>query len=68
MVKTGTEQRENAVTEKEAAIVLGLSVKTLQAWRWRKRGPAYHKYEGSNSVRYLPSDLEKFKNRSRVEI
>jgi predicted DNA-binding transcriptional regulator AlpA len=43
------------IDENEAAKRLGVSVKTLQAWRQRKSGPRYFKL--SNRVRYSPDDL-----------
>lgn len=42
--------------EKEAARLLGFSVRTLQAWRVRGGGPLFVK--AGRSVRYRPSDLE----------
>lgn len=33
----------NAVNEKEAAAIVGVSVRTLQAWRQRGTGPSYIK-------------------------
>jgi predicted DNA-binding transcriptional regulator AlpA len=50
--------RERAITENEAADRLGLSVKTLRAWRCRGRGPKFMRF--GRAVRYLPSDLDEF--------
>ncbi len=48
----------DAVPDREAARILGVSVKTLSNWRWRQIGPPYLKYTGRHgSVRYLLSDL-----------
>jgi DNA-binding transcriptional MerR regulator len=45
----------NLLNEQQAAEILHISVKTLQAWRQRKVGPRY--YRLSNRVRYQFSDL-----------
>lgn len=44
------------LTEKEAAERLGLSVRTLQAWRQRGLGPEYVKL--SRAIRYRPESLD----------
>jgi len=36
--------------EAEVAEVLGLSIRTLQGWRWRGGGPPYHRIGGA--IRY----------------
>ena len=46
------------VSEKNAAEILALSVKTLRSWRLRGQGPSYAKL--GRSVRYAISDLEAF--------
>jgi hypothetical protein len=46
------------INEHEAAIRLGLSVKTLRRWRWLRRGPPWVKI--GNAVRYVPHDLAAF--------
>jgi predicted DNA-binding transcriptional regulator AlpA len=46
------------VRETEAARVLGLSVRTLQKWRWSGRGPKFLRLNGA--VRYDRADLEAF--------
>lgn len=41
-IMTATAKRDAAfLTEKEAAILLSISFRTLQAWRHRKIGPPY---------------------------
>lgn len=50
------EDRSNLLTEKQVAEKTGLSVKTLQAWRWQGNGPQYVKF-GNRSVRYLVGDV-----------
>jgi predicted site-specific integrase-resolvase len=42
-------------TERQAAQILGVSVKTLQTWRWAGRGPAFVKI--GRLVRYDENDL-----------
>ena len=46
------------LTEHEAADVLTLNVRTLQAWRVKGGGPVFIKLGGS--VRYRKSDLDAF--------
>jgi len=47
-------------SEKEAAEMLNISVKTLQAWRFKGNGPRYYKL--GRCVRYKIEDLEDFLN------
>jgi predicted DNA-binding transcriptional regulator AlpA len=54
-----------ALTEREVADMLGLSVATLRAWRHRGRGPRFLRL--GRSVRYLPSDLADFVRASAVD-
>lgn len=54
-----------ALTEREVAELLGLSVATLRAWRHRARGPRFLRL--GRSVRYLPSDLADFVRASAVD-
>jgi predicted DNA-binding transcriptional regulator AlpA len=58
-------ETERAITEVEAAERLGLSIKTLRAWRCRGRGPRFVRF--GRSVRYFPSDIEEFIRLNRVE-
>jgi hypothetical protein len=44
--------------EGEAAHLLGLSVRTLQKWRWNGKGPKYLRLNGA--VRYERADLDSF--------
>ena len=46
------------LTERQTAKLLGLAVRTLQLWRYQKRGPRYVKLGGA--VRYRLEDLERF--------
>lgn len=52
-----------AVTERQVAEQLGLSVATLRAWRHRGKGPRFLRF--GRSVRYLPSDVVRFRLRER---
>ena len=54
-----------ALTEREVADMLGLSVATLRAWRHRGKGPRFLRL--GRSVRYLPSDLDDFVRASAVD-
>lgn len=48
-----------AVSDTEAAEILGVARATLQDWRYRGLGPRYMRYS-SRAVRYRISDLEDF--------
>jgi predicted DNA-binding transcriptional regulator AlpA len=54
-----------ALTEREVADMLGLSVATLRAWRHRGKGPRFLRL--GRSVRYLPSDVADFVRSSAVD-
>lgn len=54
-----------ALTEREVAEQLGLSVATLRAWRHRGKGPRFLRL--GRSVRYLPSDVDEFVRASAVD-
>lgn len=49
---------QQLLTEREAAKLLGVSHRTLQAWRQRQIGPPYLKI--GRSVRYNPDGLLKW--------
>lgn len=49
---------DRLVNEKEAAAILGLSVKTLQQWRFCATGPVYRKL--GKAVRYSLADLQAY--------
>lgn len=57
--KTKVDDLDALVTEQVAASALGISVDTLQQWRWLKRGPEYYKI--GRAVRYSMTGLERFK-------
>ena len=60
-----TSDTTRALTEREVAELLGLSVATLRAWRHRGKGPRFFRL--GRSVRYLPSDLADFVRESAVD-
>jgi hypothetical protein len=43
-------------SERDLAVVLGVSVKTVQGWRFRGQGPAWKKFSGA--VRYPVDQLD----------
>jgi len=57
-------QASHNMTEREAAEYLGLSVYTLQQWRFRGQKPDYLKL--GKAVRYREADLEAFIESCRV--
>lgn len=61
----GLHSTSRALTEREVAYLLGLSVATLRAWRHRGQGPRFLRL--GRAVRYLPADLETFVRASVVE-
>lgn len=54
------------LNEKEAATFYGASVKTLQAWRFKGKGPHYYKIGGF--IRYSMDDLIKYAEQRKVTI
>jgi predicted DNA-binding transcriptional regulator AlpA len=60
-----TRDTTRALTEREVADMLGLSVATLRAWRHRGWGPRFLRL--GRSVRYLPSDVADFVRVSAVD-
>jgi predicted DNA-binding transcriptional regulator AlpA len=54
-----------ALTEREVADMLGLSVATLRAWRHRGKGPRFLRL--GRAVRYLLSDVADFVRASAVD-
>src|SRR5688500_13737685 len=69
--RTTTTERDHlsettrALTEREVAELLGLSVATLRAWRHRGKGPRFLRL--GRSVRYLPADVADFVRASAVD-
>ena len=58
-------QPSRRLSEKEAGAYLGLSQRTLQEWRLKRMGPAYHKL--GRRVAYDASDLDAFLAANRVD-
>ena len=56
----------NYVSEKAAAEILGLSVRTLQNWRSLHIGPAYVRLN-NKMIRYKVEDLAMYAEGGRVE-
>lgn len=52
-----SEYHDKLLTEKEAAPIVGLSVRTLQARRWMGLSPDYVRVPGTRAIRYRLSDL-----------
>lgn len=52
------------ISPKNAALFLGVSVRTLEEWRKKKIGPAFVKL-GPKLVRYEVAELERFLGGSR---
>lgn len=57
--------RPVALTERQVAEQLGLSVATLRAWRHRGKGPRFVRF--GRAVRYLAPDLDDFVHANVVE-
>ena len=55
---------DQVLTTAEAARYLGFAVRTLQAWRVERKGPAYCRPSGA--VRYLKADLIRWLTSHRV--
>jgi len=59
------------LTDTEVAELLGISVKTIQQWRWKGIGPTYVKVS-TGWVRYRPADVatwleeNRYRNKRRV--
>ena len=59
------EHQSQALTEREVAQRLGLSVATLRAWRMKQRGPRFVRF--GRAVRYLSTDIDRYVQDSRVD-
>lgn len=55
---------KNYLTEKEASLFLSVSLRTIQNWRFRNRGPKYKKL--GRLVRYSIADLSAYVERETV--
>ena len=56
MTATQITENKSILTEKEAALIVGMSVPWMQRKRWEGGGPPYVKYD--RAVRYRLEDLQ----------
>lgn len=54
---------ERMQTERELAVALGISRRTLQGWRWRGGGPPFRRLGGA--VRYDPAEVRSWLDAQR---
>jgi len=59
------EMMSKILTERGAADYLGLSVRTLQKFRFERKDPPYHKF--GRCIRYHMDDLEAYMTRHRID-
>ena len=59
-----TTQIEPLIDERQVAEMLQLSVKTLQAYRYQRKGPPYYKF--GSKVRYRASEINDWMSAQRV--
>jgi len=59
-------QSDSLMNERDAAALLSVSQKTLQAWRCRNEGPAYARIN-ARLIRYKRADLQAFIASKTVE-
>ena len=59
------QQLTQALTEQEAARILGLSIATLRAWRLKSKGPRFVRF--GRAVRYLESDIARYMDACAVD-
>lgn len=62
---TPQDKNTGGLNEYAAARILGVSVSTMRAWRFRSRGPSYIK-AGRRCV-YFEVDLEAYKTANRIQ-
>ena len=60
-----TEDTVGLLNERQAAAFLGLTVRTLQSWRWSGKGPRYIRIS-ARAVRYDPLDLRSYCDARKV--
>ena len=58
-------QTQRCHNERETAQILGISTKTLQAWRWKSKGPVYVKM--GRRVGYPDIELQEYMKKCRIE-
>jgi len=51
------------LTDSELATRLKVETGTLRNWRWLRRGPTFHRFEGT--IRYLVTDVVEYEKASR---
>ncbi len=61
-------RHDQAVTECEAASLLGVSNRTLRNWRWRHVGPPFVKYGERGPVRYIVGELIAWRDAHRKNL
>ena len=66
--KVSKENVEKLLTEKAAAPIVGLSVRTLQQRRFMHQPPNYIRLPGTRSIRYRLSDLLNFIEQGVVNV
>nr|WP_319522182.1 helix-turn-helix domain-containing protein [uncultured Desulfosarcina sp.] len=54
-----------AMDEKQASKILGVSVQTLRNWRHLRKGPSYMKM--GRAVRYNLDDLQDYMEKKRID-
>lgn len=64
-MKTYEDSKDNILTENQAAAVLKVSPRTLQAWRCTGKGPRFLRL--GRTIRYRMSDLIEFTQSSLVD-
>ncbi|MTH96128.1 helix-turn-helix domain-containing protein [Roseibium sp. RKSG952] len=57
--------QNKALDENETAQYLGVSVRSVQAWRGRGGGPVFVKF--GRAVRYMPEDLDAWIDANRKQ-
>ena len=55
------------LNERQVADFFGLSVKTIQAWRFQGKGPVYHKLN-DRTIRYAIDDLKAYAESGKVKL
>ena len=64
-VETSEAAHTQAITDRDVARRLGVSLSTVRSWRLRRTGPRYLKF--GRAVRYRLSDIDAYLHASVVE-
>lgn len=56
--------QSNYLTEKQAADFLNIKPETLRTWRFKRKGPSYHK--DGYFIRYSISDLKAYMDGNKI--